>query len=185
MKFIISLVRGFVVPGRDHAPDDLHVSCPNFYRQVLKNTFGDTKVYSASLLSPAHAQAFPQSKASQKWLKPYRWASTRVLWMKKKKKKKQLCCSQAHHFLQQLHIRQVVSCSQHCVKHFASCSISWQLWTSNLTRDFSRALAFLNNAPIDSHLQPHNQDPEPAHWTDHGVCQQRGSAVCCQAKCRL
>ena len=73
VKFIVSMVRGFVVQGRDHAPDDLHVFCPNFYWQVLKNTFGDTKVYSSSLLSPAQAQAFLQSKASQKWLKPYRW----------------------------------------------------------------------------------------------------------------
>ena len=48
VKFIISVVRGFVVQGRDHAPDDLHVFCPNFYWQVLKSTFGDTKVYSAA-----------------------------------------------------------------------------------------------------------------------------------------
>ena len=53
VKFIVSLVRGFVVQGRDHAPDDLHVFCPNFYWQVLKNTVGDKKVYSSSLLSPA------------------------------------------------------------------------------------------------------------------------------------
>ena len=45
VKFIISVIRGFVVQGRDHAPDDLHAFCPNFYWQVLKNTFGDTKVY--------------------------------------------------------------------------------------------------------------------------------------------
>ena len=73
VKFIISVVRGLVVQGRDHAPNDLHVSCPNFYWQVLKNTFGDTKVYSSSLLSPAQAQAFLQEKAFQQWLKPYRW----------------------------------------------------------------------------------------------------------------
>ena len=71
VKFILSVVRGFVVQGRDHAPDDLHVFCPNFW-QVLKNTFGDTKVYSSSHLSPAEAQAFLQEKASQKRLKPYR-----------------------------------------------------------------------------------------------------------------
>ena len=29
------VVRGFVVQGRDHAPDDLHVFCPHFYWQVL------------------------------------------------------------------------------------------------------------------------------------------------------
>ena len=73
VKFIISVVRGFVVQGRDHAPDDQHVFCPSFYWQVLKNTFGDTKVYSSSLSSPAQAQAFLQEKASQKWFKPYRW----------------------------------------------------------------------------------------------------------------
>ena len=28
VKFIISVVRGFVVQGRDHAPGDLHVSAP-------------------------------------------------------------------------------------------------------------------------------------------------------------
>ena len=68
------------------------------------------------------------------------------------------CCSQANHFLQQLHIWQVVSCSKHCAEHFASCSIPCQLWTSNLTRDFSRAACILCNAPIDIHLQQHNQD---------------------------
>ena len=72
-KFIVSVVRGFMAQGRDHAPDDLHVFCPNFYWQVLKNTFGDTKLYFSSLLSPAQAQAFLQEKASPKWLKPYRW----------------------------------------------------------------------------------------------------------------
>ena len=66
VKFIISVVRGFVVQGREHAPDDLRVFCPNFYWQSLKNTFGDTKVYSRSLLSPAEAQVFLQGKASQK-----------------------------------------------------------------------------------------------------------------------
>ena len=50
VRFTISMVRGFVVQGRDHAPDDLHVFRPNFYWQVLKN-----KVYSSSLLSPAQA----------------------------------------------------------------------------------------------------------------------------------
>ena len=69
-----------------------------------------------------------------------------------------VCGSQAHHFVQQLHLRQIVSCSKHCVEHFASCSISWQLWTSNLTRDFQELHAFLGNAPIDIHLQQHNQD---------------------------
>ena len=73
VKFIISVVRGFVAQGREHAPGDLHVFYPNFYWQVLKNTFGDTRVYSSSLLSPAEAQAFFQEKAFKKWLKPYRW----------------------------------------------------------------------------------------------------------------
>ena len=51
VKFIISVVRGFVVQGRDHAPDDLHVFFANFDWQVLKKTFGDTKIHSSSLLS--------------------------------------------------------------------------------------------------------------------------------------
>ena len=58
VKFIISVVRGFVVQGMDHAPDDLHVFCPSFCCQVLKNTFSDTKVYSSRLLSPAEALKF-------------------------------------------------------------------------------------------------------------------------------
>ena len=62
-----------MVQGRDHAPDDLHIFCPNFYWQVLKNTFGDTEVYPSTLLSPALAQASLEAKASQEWLKPYRW----------------------------------------------------------------------------------------------------------------
>ena len=60
--------------GKDHAPDDLHVLCPNFDWQVLKNTFGDQKVYSACVLSPSQATALLQHQtSSQSWLKPYKW----------------------------------------------------------------------------------------------------------------
>ena len=158
VKFIISVVRGFVSQGRDHAPDDLHVFCPNFCWQVLKNTFGDTKVYS-SLLSRAQAPAFLQGKASQKWLKPYRWgintgATIPISYVLLKEKKKQPAVARPI-ILQQLHLWQVVSCSKHCVEHFASCSISWQLGASTF---FQELHAFLCNAPIDIHVQQHNHD---------------------------
>ena len=138
VKFIISIVCGFVVQGRDHAPDDLHVFSPNFYWQVLKNTFGDTKVYSSSLLSPAQAQAFLQEKASQKWLKPYRWgmnknASHNTHFLCSLEEEEAVCCSQTNDFLQQLHFGKVVSCGEHSVEHSAPCSVSWQSWTPNLT----------------------------------------------------
>ena len=45
VKYIISVVPRFVAHGRDHAPNDLHLSCPRFYWQVWKNMFGDPKVY--------------------------------------------------------------------------------------------------------------------------------------------
>ena len=101
VKFIISAVRGFVVQGRDHTPDDLHVYCPNFYWKALKNTFGDTKVYSGSLPSPAQAQAFLQGKASQKWLKPYRWGIINTHLLCSLEEEEAVCCSQTNHFLQQ------------------------------------------------------------------------------------
>ena len=135
VKFIISVVRGFVVQGRDHAPDDLHVFCPNFYWQVLKNTFGDTKVYSSNLLSPAQAQAFLQEKASQKWLKPYRWgisknATIPISYVLLKKKKQ---FAVARPIISHSSFWQVVSCIEHSVEHSAPRSVPWQRWTSNLT----------------------------------------------------
>ena len=128
VKFIVSVVHGFGVQGRDHAPDDLHVFCPNFYWQVLKNTFGHTKVYSSSLLSPAQAQAFLQEKASQEWLKPCRWGINKNAALPISyvllKKKKQFAVARPG---------QVVSCSDHSVEVSAPCSVSWQLWTANPT----------------------------------------------------
>ena len=116
MKFIISVVRGFVAPVKDHAPDDLHVYRPNFYWQVLKNTFGDTKVNSSSLPSPAEAQAFLQEKASQQWLKPYRWGinkNTTIpisnVFLEEEEEEEAVCCSQTNEFLQQFYFWQVVS----------------------------------------------------------------------------
>ena len=133
VKFIISVVRGFAVQGRDYAPDDLHAFCPNFYWQVLKNTFGDTKVYSSSRLSPAEAQAFLQEKASQKWLKPYRWginknATIPISYFLLKKKQFAVARPIISYTIL---FFQLVSCREHSVEHCApgGC-ISWQLWTS-------------------------------------------------------
>ena len=140
VKYIISTVRGFVVQGRDHAPDDLHVFCPNFYWQVLKNTFSDTKVDSSCTVSPSQATAFLQGKASQSWFKPYKWGinMSATIPVSCVLLKKEDCSGQANYFLQQLHVWQVASSSKHCVEHFASCSVSWKFWTSTSTRDFSR-----------------------------------------------
>ena len=63
--------------------------------------FGDTKVSSASILPPAQANAFLQSKASQSWLKPYKW-------VRLKKKKLFAVARPIIHFLQQLYLWQVV-----------------------------------------------------------------------------
>ena len=137
VNFIISVVRGFVAQGRDHAPDDLHVFCPNFYWQVLKNTFGDTKVYSSSLSSPALAHAFLQEKASQKWLKPYRWginqnATIPISYVLLKKKKKQFAVARPIISYSNF-ILQLVSSTEHSVEQSAPCSVSWQFWTANPT----------------------------------------------------
>ena len=155
VKFIISVVRGFVVQGRDYAPDDLHVFCPHFYWQVLKNTFGDTKVYSSSLLSPAQAQAFLQDKASQKWLKPYRWgfntnATIPISYVLLKKKK-------------QFAVARPIICYSNFVfgRLFrAASSVLNLLLPAVYPGSFGLQTlpAIFLGAPIDIHLRQHNQD---------------------------
>ena len=72
IKYIKSILDGFVVQGRDHAPNHLHLFCPFFYWKLLKSTFGDEEVFTRSLLTPNQAQAFLAKLAKKPWLKPYR-----------------------------------------------------------------------------------------------------------------
>ena len=51
-------IAGYVVQGRDHAPNHLHIFCPLLYWKSLKSTFGDEEVYTRSLLTPNQAQVF-------------------------------------------------------------------------------------------------------------------------------
>ena len=74
------------------------------------------------------------------------------------KKKKVFCCRQTYHFLQQLHIRQVVSSSQNRVEHSASCSIPWKSWVSSSTKKFQELHTCLTHVPIAVRLEQHNQD---------------------------
>ena len=48
IKYIKSVLTGFVVQGRDHAPNHLHIFCPLLYWRILKSTFGDEEVYTRS-----------------------------------------------------------------------------------------------------------------------------------------
>ena len=73
IKYIKSVLTGFVVQGRDHAPNHLHIFCPLLYWRILKSTFGDEEVYTRSLLTPNQAQNFLATMARKPWLKPYRW----------------------------------------------------------------------------------------------------------------
>eukprot|EP00439_Symbiodinium_sp_Y106_P057401 s2246_g8.t1 len=73
IKYIKSVLTGFVVQGRDHAPNHLHIFCPLLYWKILKNTFGDEEVYIRSLLTPNQAQDFLATMTKKPWLKPYRW----------------------------------------------------------------------------------------------------------------
>ena len=125
----------------------MHLMIYMFLSQLLLASFeehlGGTKVCSRSLLSPAEAQAFLQGKASQKMAQAIRMGHQQKCHnahlLCPLEEEEAVCCSQTNHFLQQLHFWQVVSCSKHSVDHSASCRVSWQLWTSNLTGDFSRA----------------------------------------------
>ena len=63
IKYVKSVLNGFVVQGRDHVPN----------HKILKSTFGDEEVYARSLLTPNHAQAFLGQLTKKPWLKPYRW----------------------------------------------------------------------------------------------------------------
>ena len=73
IKYIKSVLTGFVVQGRDHAPNHLHIFCPLLYWRILKSTFGDEEVYTRSLLTPNQAQDFLATMTRKPWLKPYRW----------------------------------------------------------------------------------------------------------------
>ena len=163
VKFIISVVRGFVVQCRDHAPDDLHVYSPNFYWQVLKNTYGDTKVCPSSLLSPAEGQVFLQGKASQKWLKPYRWginknAEIPISYVLLKKKKNQFAVARPIISYSSLIFGKLFRAASTVLSILfpAVCPGSFGLQT--LPEMFQELHAFLCSAPIDIHLQQHNQD---------------------------
>ena len=73
IKYIKSVIAGYVVQGRDHAPNHLHIFCPLFYWKILKSTFGDEEVYTRSLLTPNQAQVFLATLTKKPWLKPYQW----------------------------------------------------------------------------------------------------------------
>ena len=73
IKYIKSVLTGFVVQGRDHAPNHLHIFCPLLYWRILKSTFGGEEVYTRSLLTPNQAQDFLATMTRKSWLKPYRW----------------------------------------------------------------------------------------------------------------
>ena len=132
--------------------------CRDFCWQVLKNTFGDTKVYSASVLSPAQANAFLQSKASQKWLKPYRrginkGAAIPISYVLLKTKKKQ-----------QFAVARPITSYSNCIlgKLFrAASSVLNKLLPAvypgsfglqALPEAFQELRAFLSNAPIDIYI---------------------------------
>ena len=147
---------------RDHAPDDLQLFCPNFYRQVLKNTFGDTKVYSSSLLSLAQAQAFLQDKASQKWLKPYRWGinknATIPISYVLKKKKKQFAVARPIISYSSLIFGRLFRAASTVLNSLHSAAYPGSFGLQTLPGIFQGLHAFLCCAPIDIHLQQRNQD---------------------------
>ena len=137
-------------------------SVQNFYWQVLKNTFGDTKVYSSSLLSPAQAHAFLQEKAFQKWLKPYRWgisknATTHISYVLLKKKK-QLAVARPiisySNFIFGRLFRAASTMLDVLLPAVYPCSFGLQ----TLPEISQELHAFLRGAPIDINIQQRNQD---------------------------
>ena len=149
--------------GRDHAPDDLRVFCPSFYWQALKNTFGDTKVYSSSLLSPAQAQAFLQSKASQKRLKPYRWGISKnstipISYVLLKKKKKQFAVARPIISYSNFILGRLFRVASMVLNILLPAVYPGSFGLQTLPETFQGLHASLCNAPIDIHLQQHNQD---------------------------
>ena len=195
VKFIISLVRGFVVQGRDDAPDDLHVFCPNFDWQVLKKTFGDTEVYSSSLLSPAEAQAFLQEKASQKWLKPYRWGinknATIPIFYSRLKKQKQFAAARAIISYSNFIFDRLFRAASAVLNILLPALYPGSFGLQTLPGIFQELHAFLCGAPTDIHLRQHNQDlvgfftSLPIEQIMESVCPPLGHTVRCQAECRL
>ena len=148
--------------GRDHAPDDLHVFCPNFYWQVLKNTFDDTKFYSSGLASPAQAQAFLQSKASQKWLKPYRWginkSATIPISYVLLRKKKQFAVARPIILYSRFIFGRLFRAASTVLHILLPAVYPGSLGLQTLPESVEELHTFLCNAPTDIHLQQHNQD---------------------------
>ena len=160
-KFIIS-VRGFVVQGRDHAPDDLHVFCPNFYWQVLKKTLGDTKVYSSRLLSPAEAQVVLQGQATQKRLKPYRWginknAAIPISYVLLKKKK-QFAVARPITSYSNFIFGRLFRAASTVLNILLPAEYPGSFGLQALPEIFQDLHASLCSAPMDISLQQHNQD---------------------------
>ena len=77
VKFLRSMLGQFVVHGRDHALNEIHIFCPLFYWQVVCSTFGDLQVYRPVCLSPSETQQHLIALSRQSWLRPYRWGINR------------------------------------------------------------------------------------------------------------
>ena len=118
-------------------------------------------IQAAFYISPAQAQACLQGKASQKWLKPYRWgikknAAIPISYVLLKKKKQSAVArpiiSYSNFIFGRLFAARTV------LKNLlpAMCPGSFGLQT--LPEIFQELHAFLCNAPADIHLQQHNQD---------------------------
>ena len=74
IKYVREITKAdFVIQGRDHAPDHLHLFCARFYWRILRSTFGDLSVYQPSALTPSQARAFLQHQSQKPWLKKYSW----------------------------------------------------------------------------------------------------------------
>ena len=74
IKYVRELTKDdFVIQGRDHAPDHLHLFCSRFYWRILRSTFGDLSVYEPSAFTPTQARAFLRHQSQKPWLKRYSW----------------------------------------------------------------------------------------------------------------
>ena len=113
----------------------------------------------------AQAQAFLQEKASQKWLKPYRWgikkhATIPISYVLLKKKKKQFAAAKPIISYSNFILGRLFRPASTVVNILLSAVYpgvgSFRLQT--LPEIFQELHAFLSNAPIDIHLQQHNQD---------------------------
>ena len=163
IKYVREITKAdFVIQGRDHAPDHLHLFCARFYWRILRSTFGDLSVYEPSVLTPTQARAFLQHQSQKPWLKRYSWgihfnADIPISYLLLKKKKQFLVARPIISYRAFVFARLFRAASM-VINMMIPVVYPESFGFQALPDIFKNLHAFLRNASEDIFLHQHNQD---------------------------